>query len=609
MLVVIAIIAIPKIINQHEYKNSITKFISEKIGREFNINGDIELSLFPHLSLSCKQADLANANNFKFEKFAKIESIEASLAILPLIYKKIVINELNINGLQLFLEKNKLNKVNYDFNIKKTTKTADKNPIDISIQNININDTKITWNNKIQNTNYIFSKLNFYADELNYTDFLKLNKVSLNFIYNNQEHKINIPYLNLDQQAINIKNITFNSPSFNLTANVNNSIDNKINGNLNVAEFNLQNLLKNYNLPVIKTSDNKALNKLSFKTNFSFDGDKILKLHELNLFVDESKMQGWLQIINFKQPQFDFNLNANKLNLDNYLPPEETSKKDKPNKIPENIKLPLEFLRNLSLKGVLKVDEFEIKKLKMQNIELNIQAKDGKLKTTQTMDLYQGKYYGKTQLNTNNNPPNLYINSKIQQIQMSQLLSDFKGYGRVDGLSDIQVDLYAYLPKNQTLKKNINGKIKVLIKNGAFNDTDLRYKIRQVKALLSGKKSPKKPEIAKLKFSQLSSNFTLQNNILHTDDLYLEASKFDINGDGDFNIESKEVMYNLLLVTTDDKVRSSEIPMKLSGKLPKLSIKLDTSALKKATKQQIEDRLKNEFKQRAKEKLLDWLRN
>lgn len=85
LLVVAAAIALPLIVDPNDFKPRIVSAVEEATGRDFEIPGDIELSVFPWLGAELGAVRMGNAEGFGDEPFASIEGVQVRVKVLPLL--------------------------------------------------------------------------------------------------------------------------------------------------------------------------------------------------------------------------------------------------------------------------------------------------------------------------------------------------------------------------------------------------------------------------------------------------------------------------------------------------------------------------------------------
>jgi AsmA protein len=98
--------------NPNEYKPQIIQAVKDKKQRILRLDGNIKLSFFPSIGADLGKVSLSEYNSDK--EFAAIDGAHVSLALLPLLSKQVVVNEVDISGLKATLVKFKNGKTNID---------------------------------------------------------------------------------------------------------------------------------------------------------------------------------------------------------------------------------------------------------------------------------------------------------------------------------------------------------------------------------------------------------------------------------------------------------------------------------------------------------------
>ncbi len=98
--------------NPNEYKPQIIQAVKDKKQRTLKLDGNIKLSFFPSIGADLGKVSLSEYNSDK--EFAAIDGAHVSLALLPLLSKQVVVNEVEVSGLKATLVKFKNGKTNID---------------------------------------------------------------------------------------------------------------------------------------------------------------------------------------------------------------------------------------------------------------------------------------------------------------------------------------------------------------------------------------------------------------------------------------------------------------------------------------------------------------
>ncbi len=91
--VVGAVLILPTLIGAEELRTRAQAAATEALGREVVLEGDISLRIFPSAQVRAGDARIANAPGFGDEPFAQMEEMRVSVAILPLISRRIEVRE------------------------------------------------------------------------------------------------------------------------------------------------------------------------------------------------------------------------------------------------------------------------------------------------------------------------------------------------------------------------------------------------------------------------------------------------------------------------------------------------------------------------------------
>lgn len=95
-------------------KDRIELQVYEKTGRELQINGDLNATVFPWLGLSLSDVHMGDAEEFSDSEFAAVDSIKTKVAFIPLLTGNIEIEKIALDGLSLRLQRNADGKTNWD---------------------------------------------------------------------------------------------------------------------------------------------------------------------------------------------------------------------------------------------------------------------------------------------------------------------------------------------------------------------------------------------------------------------------------------------------------------------------------------------------------------
>lgn len=104
VFLLIALVVFIATFDANNYKSTIIEQVEKATSREFTIEGDINLSVFPWIGLKVEDAALGNESGFKEKQFAAIKQLDIKVNVLPLLRKEVEINTIRLHGLNVALE-------------------------------------------------------------------------------------------------------------------------------------------------------------------------------------------------------------------------------------------------------------------------------------------------------------------------------------------------------------------------------------------------------------------------------------------------------------------------------------------------------------------------
>ncbi|MCU7836710.1 MAG: AsmA family protein [gamma proteobacterium symbiont of Taylorina sp.] len=379
IIIALAAILIPILVDPNDYKEEISQQVYQQTGRTLSIEGDIDIAVSLPLSVSLElgKMTLSNAKGFSDKPFAQMQGASIYVAILPLINEnRMDIGEIKLSHLKLNLIKNKQGQTNWadlaaakakDSNAvsaEKTTTKADTtaNMPAIHVAGLNISDAQISWTDEQANQTLSLSKTNITISELiEDTPFklkfsthinssnpsitgiftlestpvislskshFQLDKTSLSFDLTGKTlpggtNKTSLGgdiIYNGKAQTLDIKNMKLTS--YDMTVNGLFHVDKidtatQYNGQISIETFSPKTLAAALGSALPEMKENTALSSADAKIIFKGDKDKIT-LSSLEANLDKTSLKGNAVISHFQKPHYGFDLTLNQLNLDYY---------------------------------------------------------------------------------------------------------------------------------------------------------------------------------------------------------------------------------------------------------------------------------------------------
>lgn len=326
---------------------------------------------------------------------------------------------------------------------------------------------------------------------------------------------------------------------------------------------------------------------------------------DLRAKLDDSNLQLKLGVKGFKHPDINVDLEADKLDVDRYRPkpvPGKGAPKEDAAKSNEE-PIDLSALESLDAKGGVRIGALSVANLQAQDFSLRFDLRNGHL----NVDPLKAKFYG-GQLAGNfavdAKRSEFVVKQNAAGVNIGPLLRDLADKDLLEGQGTVNLDVRTAGKTVTALKRGLDGKANLVLKDGMLKGVNLAGMLRKAKAALGSQSASE--EIAqggeKTDFSDMSASFNIKDGVAHNEDLLMRSPFLRVTGAGDIDIGHDRMDYTakVAVVGTSTGQEGKEleslkgliVPVKISGPLDKLKYKLDTKEMAKdAAKQEIQKRL------------------
>lgn len=620
-----ALLMAPKIIDVQKYRPQIQKVVSNATGCSFTLGENLQLSLFPWISLSADELRLGSPPGFEEKYLVTADFLKARVKFIPLVlsrFKNIQVKPFILEGAQIIFETNKDGSSNWE-GIKKAFLGAssesqagiEKRPdnefekdfgIDAVSGSIAIKNSSFIWINHAEDERFKISDLN-----------LELRDVKLEHpIFFVISARVEGHSLSIDGNVGPLGNFMRKGIiPLDLTANVLEQLDVKLKGNvkdavtdfhfnlsIDVPQFSPKKLMAAAGKKMlISTADPKALTRAAFKANFKGDS-KYIEVSNGIVNMDESTLHFSCKVRDFFGPDVTFDLELDQIDLDQYLSPETGNKLSKRDVDKHAKKFPsgrektdYAPLRRLILEGDMRIGELKLANARMQDINLKVNGTKGVFNLEPLhLNLYQGKLTTHGSLNVSQDVPECSLSVQAKEIHTNPLFKDIFKKDILEGKLDADLMLKIKGDDADRIKKNMNGKGNILIENGAVKGIDLVSMVRNMDGAYGfATQSEKKP---RTEFTEFQVPFTIDNGVLNTGNSRISSMLIRVLATGKVDLvkETLNLRMKPIFVTTKkkdkEKMKRSEVmvPVLVTGSLSSPEFRPD---LKGIVKQKLEEKV------------------
>ena len=577
----------------NQYKAQVADLVKEKTRRTLTIEGDIRLMLFPKLGVHLGKTRLSEFQSDK--DFAGLDDMRVSLALIPLLSREVVVDQIRLDGLRASLVKHKDGKTNVDDLLSGKKEEgpakpaepakAQTPPIKLEVDGVRISKAALVWKDEASGVDYAISDFS-----------LKTGRVAPG-----------VP-TKFDLAAT----IRANQPKVDVKLQV---------GGTLAADLENQ-VFAVTELTVKLNGDAAGVTGLAAELSGSVAADlKKQTAHaDLAMKLDESNIKAKFAVADFAALRSTFDIAIDKFNADKYLPPKKAGETAKASAGSQPEK-PIDFspIKKLDVAGSLRIGDLTASNVKAQNVRVDVRAKNGRLDVDPlSANLYQGSVKGTASLDANTN--RIGIRQNLAGISIGPLLRDAIGQDLLEGRGNVALDVTTAGNLVSAMKKALNGTARLELKDGAIKGINLAQSLRNAKTLIAGgKREAEQGATAgeKTDFSELSASFDIKNGIAHNGDFLAKSPFLRLTGEGDINLPDSTLNYLAKAAVVASgagqggkemtDLKGLSIPVRASGPFTALKYKLEFgSVLSDAAKQKLEEKkevIKDKLEDKLKEKL------
>lgn len=520
-LLVVAAVTLALVFDPNQYKDDIIRLVKDNTGRDLKIGKKIGWSFFPRLGIEAGGLELSNAAGFGTQPFAKIDAAGVRVAVLPLLTGKIEVGVVYLHGVDLNLARNAAGRSNWDDMVAATPAKPKQAAPAPSDTTLPIAGLSV-------------GRLEVKRANLVWHDLQSGSRMA-------------------------VRDLELATSAF--------------------AADKPMDLHLGFEL----TRDKAAPIKVALASRLTASANA-LKLADVDLKLDDSRLRGGIEIRNFAQPALRFDLALDKIDLDRYMGAE-------PQPVPagksgvgagqsaaaaEPVELPLSTLRALDIQGKFAIGELKAIGLRSKDVKVEIKAKDGLIALgPNSAALYGGRYRGTTSLDVRGKTPLIRLDEKLEQVQVGPLLKDMDLFDTYTGTGNIAIKAGAQGFDAGEITRSLNGNASIAFRDGRIEGVDLNrmYKTIREKGDALDKLFRVVPQQGDFtKFGETTASFQIANGVATNRDLVIRAGELLVTGQGTANLVSEKLDYHIELAGSEDAGKKCKtIPVRVEGPFAKLS--------------------------------------
>jgi len=692
LVVVLAAVIVPLYVDPNDFKATIAREVERRVGRPVSLQGDIELSVFPWLGLQVGKVSVGNASGFADPTFASVEEADVRVKLLPLLRREVEMDTVTVRGLDLRLVRDKTGRANWDDLVVGREKGAGAAPAGtapagpslaaLAVGGIDLRNARLTWVDEASGQRLTVEDLDLKTGAI-----LPGHPVSLDLTFRlvagdpqvtsdlslqgrldadppRGQYRLRevlvearIKGADLPEEGValalrgqadadlpqrTVKAVPLRLATLGLEAEMAVMLEDigpdvRYSAALDTREFDLRALLERLTGRPPTTADPTALGRASLGTRIA-GTRRSASANPLVLRIDDSTLEGQVDITAFEGPAGRFDLLVNRLDLDRYLAPRDGAEPAggagpaDAGPAPAGpaaataaaAGLPLGWLRGIDLKGRVRVDELKASRLHLRDVQASLEAKDGVLRIDPAeAQLYQGTYSGRWRLDARGATPQVRLEEHLTGIQAGPLLDDLLGKAPLTGRADVTLRVELAGVDADTALRSMAGDGRFSVREGAVRGVNLGRLIRQARAAIAGRPPVVEEGPAETDFSELHGTARIAGGVVRNEDLYAKSPLLRVEGKGSADLVQQRVDYlaTAFMVGSPEgqggkeleELKGVPIPVRVTGPFGQLAYRVELDEVLKAkakdeARQRVEETIDKKLGGEAGEKAKELLR-
>jgi len=658
VLFVVAGIAVSLLFDPNDYKDEITAAVQDATGRQLTLDGDLELAVFPTIRIAVGGATLSNAPGFGDQPMARIGSATLSLALLPLLAKRIEISQARLEGLELNLARNRSGANNWQ-DLGGGGKPQAEAPadggasapanLDLGVGAIEIENARIVWNDAATGSRWELTDFGMTAEDFGIGERFPLRmefglkgadvavkvatdmQATITLAENSyrldelavtidgsgagwpggpSQAKLNFDSLaaNLADETLELNGLTLEFLGITMAGSLSGQklMSNlALTGAVDIREFAPRAVLERFGVNV-QTADAAVLTRASAKANLLYNSNQA-GLRDMQFKLDDSTLTGRVAL---EGERITYDLTVDDINVDRYLPPA-AEKSDAPAEEGslDEVDLPLEVMKTVDARGELKFGKTQFSGLTLTNVALPLTVQNGAARLTPSAQLYGGRFNGDIRIAVQGDSANMSVDQTLDDVNLAALGQDLLGSQDITGTGDVKLKLATTGRNLGAMRRDLDGDVSFTVTKGSLEGIDLWFELRRARARLDGETLPERGDAARrTTFSSLSATGVVDNAVLTNRDLNGTLDFMTVDGSGTVNLIDDKIAFDLVAKMVDGPVLQSDpamvkyagktLPLKVTGTIDAPSVLPDFSAI---LKQQVTEEAEKKIEERTDE--------
>jgi AsmA protein len=242
--------------------------------------------------------------------------------------------------------------------------------------------------------------------------------------------------------------------------------------------------------------------------------------------------------------------------------------------------------------GIVSVGSMRLAKLDFSNVRVTVAAQDRVLHLFPSLaQIDGGNYSGDITLDERDATPLWSLDEHLSGVDMARLLAGSGNRGRLTGRGTVNIRGTARGAGLDAVMRTLNGHFDANLAGGALEGIDLRYQLGRAQALLTREAAPPRSDPPRTSFDAFKVSAQITNGVARTADLTISSAALRVTGEGSANLANEGLDLSMQASILNSQGASfADIPFKVGGTYVDPTVRADVGALARGQlKQKLQD--------------------
>jgi len=598
--VVGAALILPSLIPAEELRTRAEAAASDALGRPVSLEGDIRLQLLPTVQVRAAAASIANEDGFGDEPFAEMAEMRVTVALLPLISRRIEVEEFILVDPVIRLQ-NRSGRNNWTFGAPSEGEPAPTSrdggfirrpgalPFEASFGDVRIENGTVIYADGSQTRRFDAVNLNVALPSVD-------EEVALRGSFDADSRP-----MRFDARLGSLRGF-FEGAETPLSVALDGPLaDLSFEGQIDEGEGIVLRGAVDMDLPLpalaayagAQLPEGDVFRRFAAQADLIGDTESIA-LTNARVVFDDIAANGDVTVrLNSDRPDMVGTLATTNLDITPYIPAD-----DAPAGADAGVEgvapwseapMDLTALRLMDADLTIQAERFKARDVEATNVIVTAELTNGRLVTSLTgFDLYGGQGLVNAVVNARRATPSYSFFADVDNLEALPFLTAAAGFDRLNGLGAVRLDLTAAGASPAAIMASLNGNGDFNFADGAIIGANLAQVIRTVQnAIATGELPAGFSEQQQTDFTSLGGTFTVRNGQVQNLDLAMLSPLIRVDGQGVVNLPGQSIEYRLSprAVTSlsgqggEPDLQGVGVPILLRGDFNNVSVGIDFPTL------------------------------